>query len=338
MPVLTWWTPSAVKGSTYRILSQQGNEYSLGMKFNEEQVISEISSIFSPLNLKNPRVIIGIGDDAAVIATDQHSVITTDMAIEDVHFKREWSNAYEIGSKITVANLADVYAMGADPRYLVVALTLTGNEEMEWIKALAQGIADTASKSDAVVVGGDLSRAEKIMISITAVGTSRLHITRSGARVGDSIYVSALPGWSRAGFEIITRNLPESPAFAHALSQFKSPQLDPVVMRSFKSAHSLCDVSDSLMVQAEQMSKASLVSLEIDTKKIEKSDGFAHLAAVAETIGCDVWDLILGGGEDHVLLATGANLPGICIGRVVTGRGVKVLDMKKAPESWRHFN
>jgi thiamine-monophosphate kinase len=338
MPVLTWWTPSAVKGSTYRILSQQGNEYSLGMKFNEEQVISEISSIFSPLNLKNPRVIIGIGDDAAVIATDQHSVITTDMAIEDVHFKREWSNAYEIGSKITVANLADVYAMGADPRYLVVALTLTGNEEMEWIKALAQGIADTASKSDAVVVGGDLSRAEKIMISITAVGTSRLHITRSGARVGDSIYVSALPGWSRAGFEIISRNLPESPAFAHALSQFKSPQLDPVVMRSFKSAHSLCDVSDSLMVQAEQMSKASLVSLEIDTKKIEKCDGFADLAGVAETIGCDVWDLILGGGEDHVLLATGANLPGICIGRVVTGRGVKVLDMKKAPESWRHFN
>jgi thiamine-monophosphate kinase len=338
MPVLTWWTPSAVKGSTYRILSQQGNEYSLGMKFNEEQVISEISSIFSPLNLKNPRVIIGIGDDAAVIATDQHSVITTDMAIEDVHFKREWSNAYEIGSKITVANLADVYAMGADPLYLVVALTLTGNEEMEWIKALAQGIADTASKSDAVVVGGDLSRAEKIMISITAVGTSRLHITRSGARVGDSIYVSALPGWSRAGFEIISRNLPESPAFAHALSQFKSPQLDPVVMRSFKSAHSLCDVSDSLMVQAEQMSKASLVSLEIDTKKIEKCDGFADLAGVAETIGCDVWDLILGGGEDHVLLATGANLPGICIGRVVTGRGVKVLDMKKAPESWRHFN
>jgi thiamine-monophosphate kinase len=308
------------------------------MKFNEEQVISEISSIFSPLNQKNPRVIIGIGDDAAVIATDQHSVITTDMAIEDVHFKREWSSAYEIGSKITVANLADVYAMGADPRYLVVALTLTGNEEMEWIKALAQGIADTAAKSDAVVVGGDLSRAEKIMISITAVGTSRLHITRSGARIGDSIYVSALPGWSRAGFEIISRNLAESPAFAHALSQFKSPQLDPVVMRSFKSAHSLCDVSDSLMIQAEQMSKASLVTLEIDTKKIEKCDGFADLAAVAETIGCDVWDLILGGGEDHVLLATGANLPGICIGRVTTGRGVKVLDMKKAPDTWRHFN
>jgi thiamine-monophosphate kinase len=338
MPVLTWSTPFAVEGTKYRIWAAQGNEYSLGMKFNEEQVISEISSIFSPLNQKNPRVIIGIGDDAAVIATDQHSVITTDMAIEDVHFKREWSSAYEIGSKITVANLADVYAMGADPRYLVVALTLTGNEEMEWIKALAQGIADTASKSDAVVVGGDLSRAEKIMISITAVGTSRLHITRSGARVGDSIYVSALPGWSRAGFEIISRNLPESPAFAHALSQFKSPQLDPVVMRSFKSAHSLCDVSDSLMVQAEQMSKASLVTLEIDTKKIEKCDGFADLAAVAEIIGCDVWDLILGGGEDHVLLATGANLPGICIGRVVTGRGVKVLDMKKAPESWRHFN
>ena len=308
------------------------------MKFNEEQVISEISSIFSPLNQKNPRVIVGIGDDAAVVSTDQHSVITTDMAIEDVHFNREWSSAYEIGSKITVANLADVYAMGADPRYLVVALTLTGNEDMDWIKGLAQGIADTAAKSDAVVVGGDLSRADKVMISMTAIGASRLHITRAGARVGDSIYLSALPGWSRAGLEILTKNLPESPAYARALSQFKSPHLDPAVMRSFKSAHALCDVSDSLFVQAEQISKASSVGLEIDTKKIEKSDGFADLAALAQTIGCDVWDLVLGGGEDHVLLATGVNLPGISIGRVIEGSGVKVLEMKKAPESWRHFN
>ena len=308
------------------------------MKFNEEQVISEISSIFSPLNQKNPRVIVGIGDDAAVVSTDQHSVITTDMAIEDIHFNREWSSAYEIGSKITVANLADVYAMGADPRYLVVALTLTGNEDMDWIKGLAQGMADTAAKSDAVVVGGDLSRADKVMISMTAIGASRLHITRAGARVGDSIYLSALPGWSRAGLEILTKNLPESPAYARALSQFKSPHLDPAVMRSFKSAHALCDVSDSLFVQAEQISKASSVGLEIDTKKIEKSDGFADLAALAQTIGCDVWDLVLGGGEDHVLLATGVNLPGISIGRVIEGSGVKVLEMKKAPESWRHFN
>ena len=308
------------------------------MNFNEEQVISEISSIFSHSNNSNPAVIVGIGDDAAVVTTDHHSVITTDMAIEGVHFKREWSSAYEIGSKITVANLADVYAMGADPRYLVIALTLTGNEELSWIKELAQGIADTAAKSDSVVVGGDLSRAEQVMISMTAVGTSRLHITRSGAQLGDSVYVSALPGFSRAGFEILTKNLPHSPAFARALSQFKSPELDPALMRTFKSAHALCDVSDSLLVQAEQISKASSVAIEIDTKKIEKSDGFADLAAIAQTLDCDVWDLVLGGGEDHVLLATGVNLPGICIGRVIEGSGVKVLEMKKAPDSWRHFN
>ncbi len=308
------------------------------MNFNEEQVISEISSIFSPINQINPRVIIGIGDDAAVIETDQHSVITTDVAIEDVHFKREWSSAYEIGSKVTVANLADVYAMGADPQYLVVALTLTGNEKMEWIKELARGIADTAAQSNAVVVGGDLSRADKIMISVTVLGTSQLHVTRKGARVGDSVYVSALPGWSRAGFEILSKNLPESSAFVHALSQFKSPHLDPAVMRSFKGAHALCDVSDSLIVQAEQMSKASSVAFEIDTNLIQKCEGFADLAGVAATIGCDVWDLVLGGGEDHVLLATGINLPGICIGRIKAGSGVEVLEMKKAPDTWRHFN
>ena len=308
------------------------------MNFNEEQVISEISSIFSHSNKSNPAVIVGIGDDAAVVTTDHHSVITTDMAIQGVHFKCEWSSAYEIGCKITVANLADIYAMGADPRYLVVALTLTGNEELSWIKELAQGIADTAAKSDSVVVGGDLSRAEQIMISMTAVGTSRLHITRSGAQVGDSIYVSALLGFSRAGFEILSKKLPHSPAFVRALSQFKSPELDPALMRSFKSAHALCDVSDSLLIQAEQISKASSVAFEIDTKKIEKGDGFTDLAEVAQSLGCDVWDLILAGGEDHVLLATGVNLPGICIGRVIEGSGVKVLEMKKAPDSWRHFN
>ncbi|MGI9144383.1 MAG: thiamine-phosphate kinase [Candidatus Planktophila sp.] len=307
------------------------------MNFNEEQVLSLISSVFSPRNQKNPRVIVGIGDDAAVIATEKHSVITTDMAVEDVHFKREWSSAYEIGSKITVANLADIYAMGADPSYLVVALTLTGNEDIDWIKELAQGIADTAAASDSVVVGGDLSRGVKIMISMTAVGSSRLHITRSGARVGDSIYLSALPGWSRAGYEILAKNFPHLPLHSPAITQFKSPVLNPILMRSFKSSHALCDISDSLIIQAEQISKASGVKLCIDSRKIEQSEGFADLAAVAHSIDCDVWDLIAGGGEDHVLLATGVNLPGICIGVVGEGSGVEFSEMKKAPESWRHF-
>ena len=129
-----------------------------------------------------------------------------------------------------------------------------------------------------------------------------------------------------------------SKVFERALTQFKSPELLPSLMRSFKSAHSLCDISDSFMEQAEQMSRASAVEFEIDIKKFERAEGFADLAAVAHAIGCDVWDLVLAGGEDHVLLATGVNLPGICIGRVLEGSGVKVLEMKKAPDTWRHFN
>jgi thiamine-monophosphate kinase len=109
-------------------------------------------------------------------------------------------------------------------------------------------------------------------------------------------------------------------------------------MRSFKSAHALCDVSDSLLIQAEQISKASGVSLIIDSRKIEKAEGFADLSAVAHSIGLDIWDLIAGGGEDHVLLATGVNLPGICIGEVRAGTGVNFPEMKKAPDTWRHFN
>ena len=176
------------------------------------------------------------------------------------------------------------------------------------------------------------------MISITAIGSSRLHITRSGARPGDSIYLSALPGWSRAGFEILSKNLTDAPAHARALSQFRSPELNPAMMRSFKGAHALCDISDSLFIQAEQISKASGVNLTIDSSKIERAEGFADLAAVARSIDCDVWELISGGGEDHVLLATGINLPGICIGEVRKGSGVTFPEMKKAPDTWRHFN
>jgi thiamine-monophosphate kinase len=152
------------------------------------------------------------------------------------------------------------------------------------------------------------------------------------------VYVSALPGWSRAGFEILSKKMSEFPGSSRAISQFKSPDLDPALMQKFKSAHALCDISDSLFVQADQMSKASSVSLEIDTHKIELCEGFKELQEVALAIGIDVWDLILGGGEDHVLLATGENLAGTCVGRVTKGSGVKVLEMKKAPDIWRHFN
>jgi thiamine-monophosphate kinase len=151
------------------------------MNFDEASVISALARIFGGTQRG---VEIGIGDDAAVVKTTERTVITTDMAVEGTHFKSNWSSAFDIGRKIAAANLADVYAMGGTPKYLVAAVTLTGSESMEWIEDLAEGIAHEARSCGAYVVGGDLAKGPCIVIAITAIGEVDHPITRSGAQVG----------------------------------------------------------------------------------------------------------------------------------------------------------
>lgn len=306
------------------------------MKFDEASVIEALAAIFG----RNHRgVEVGIGDDAAVVATSPKTVITTDMAVEGTHFSTQWSNAFDIGRKITAANLADVYAMGGSPRYLVAAVTLTGDESMEWIEELAEGIAHEAISCGAFVVGGDLAKGPCKVISLTAVGEIDTAIVRSGARIGDSIYISSLPGWSAAGLYLADREL-ESDLAIHAFSEYCAPTVDYVSAVQFSNAGatSMCDISDALIIQAKQMAAASDTAFEFDQAAIVQHPEFSTLAELAESYGVDVWQWIFAGGEDHVFLATGKDLDGFCIGSVVEGAGLLGVEMKKAPETWRHFN
>ncbi len=306
------------------------------MTLNEAQIIGVLAEIFG----SNHRgVQVGIGDDAAVVATGEHTVITTDMAVEGTHFNCQWSGAFEIGRKITAANLADIYAMGATPTYLVVAVTLSGDESMEWISELAQGIKHEASSCGAVVVGGDLARGAIKVISMSALGEVEKAVTRSGAQVGDSIYVSSLPGWSAAGLSCIEKS-ELNDLESYAVEEFCSPTLDYSMAVAFahKGAHAMCDVSDALVIQAEQLAQASGVQLVFDAAAFKASEEFAQLSELAEASGVDVWQWIFAGGEDHVFLATGKDLPGLFVGVVKTGSGVIGLEMKKAPDTWRHFS
>ena len=306
------------------------------MTLNEAQIIGVLAEIFGT---NHRGVQVGIGDDAAVVATGEHTVITTDMAVEGTHFNCQWSGAFEIGRKITAANLADIYAMGATPTYLVVAVTLSGDESMEWISELAQGIKHEASSCGAVVVGGDLARGAIKVISMSALGEVEKAVTRSGAQVGDSIYVSSLPGWSAAGLSCIEKS-ELSDLESYAVEEFCSPTLDYSMAVAFahKGAHAMCDVSDALVIQAEQLAQASGVQLVFDAEAFKTSEEFAQLSELAEASGVDVWQWIFAGGEDHVFLATGKDLPGLCVGVVKTGSGVIGLEMKKAPDTWRHFS
>ena len=306
------------------------------MNFDEAGVIKALARIFGQTHRG---VEIGIGDDGAVVATTEKTVITTDIAVEGTHFSTSWSSAFEIGRKVTAANLADVYAMGGSPRYLVVAVTLTGEETMEWIEELAEGIAHEASSCGAYVVGGDLAKGPCKSIAIMAIGETDRAILRSGAQIGDSIYISSLPGWSAAGLSVIEKDL-DSDLAHHAISEFCAPTVDYVSAVQFSNAkaNALCDISDALVIQAEQMAAASGICFSFDQQLIAAHPEFDSLKELAEISGVEVWQWVLAGGEDHVFLATGKDLDGFCVGTVIAGSGVIGLDMKKAPDTWRHFN
>jgi thiamine-monophosphate kinase len=301
--------------------------------FSEAQVIARLREIFAS---PDPRIEVGIGDDAAVVTGEKRQVMTTDMAVEGVHFRTDWSTAFEIGRKVTAANAADILAMGGVPDYLLVAVALTGSESMEWISDLARGVKFEADLAGLQIIGGDISRSEKVIISMTAVGQCAKPILRSGAEPGDGIYLSSLTGWSAAGLALLKSKVPATSAvMQNALSEFKSPTIDYGFDSS--KATAMCDISDSIIEQASQVATASQVQLQFDEKLLAKSEEFSSLQSLAAELKIDVWQLIFGGGEDHVLFATGTDLPGVRIGEVSSGLGLSGIPAIESDRVWSHF-
>ena len=301
--------------------------------FSEAQVIARLREIFAS---PDPRIEVGIGDDAAVVTGEKRQVMTTDMVVEGVHFRTDWSTAFEIGRKVTAANAADILAMGGVPDYLLVAVALTGSESMDWISDLARGVKFEAELAGLQIIGGDISKSENVIISMTAIGHCAKPILRSGAKPGDGIYLSSLTGWSAAGLALLKSKVPATSAVMQkALSEFKSPTIDYGFDSS--KATAMCDISDSIIEQASQVATASQVQLHFDEKLIARSEEFSSLQSLAAELKIDVWLWIFGGGEDHVLFATGADLPGVRIGEVLSGSGLSGIPAIESDRVWSHF-
>ncbi len=287
------------------------------------------------------QVQVGIGDDAAVIkSSDNKLVATVDMAVEDIHFNKKWSTPFQIGAKLTTANLADIFAMGAIPKYLLVAAGISELNNSETVTELAKGIRSVADKFEVTVIGGDLSKSEKMTLSITALGElSDQPILRSGARVGDLIYLSSLTGLSAAGLAILNRELdrPRYVVEAHLNPKLVAPE------KLIKVATSMCDVSDGLATDASHLSYASNVNFNLSKDLISQAADFKDLAELAKELSEDVFDWILTGGEDHFFLATvgkenESNELGIQIGSVGKGEGKLLLDGVEIKKTgYQHF-
>ena len=305
----------------------------------EEEVLTRVRAIFDSSKTNGSviaNIVIGNGDDGAVVKLDEGlTILSTDMAVENIHFRRTWSSPQEIGRKITAANLADICAMGGWPEYLLVAVAFP-KDYLNELEALARGIAEEAKKVGASVIGGDLSGASEIVISITAVGRTMRAITRSGAQVGDVVMISHLPGWSKVGLEILSRDLKHvSESSQRALMQHRAPQIDYSKYRQkYDALNSATDISDGLLIDAGHIARASGVALNLQSTLIEKVEGFAALYKLAQEFATGEssgMDFVLNGGEDHVLLVT-TSTPEKCegffeIGRVEQGEGV-LLDGK----------
>ena len=303
----------------------------------ESELLAALTRIFS--RGTDDAVIVGIGDDAAVVkASLTPLALATDMAVEGTHFNRNWSSLYEIGAKVTAANLADIFAMGGQPEYLLVAAALPKNFTVEEIEELALGIYDEAASVGALVVGGDLTYSERIVISISVFGSVARPLLRSGAHVGDRVLLSRLTGESAAGLAILQRGILDGDSAEH-----RNPTVEYEKAQAISSiAHSLTDVSDGLISELSQIADASHVQIEIDRELLQSSEGFSRLASLATEHGCDVWEWILHGGEDHVFLATvpsGVTVPSgfIEIGRVVAGSRVLVDGFIAEHQGFTHF-
>jgi thiamine-monophosphate kinase len=306
---------------------------------SEEQIIEQLQRLFAtnfPADIE-----VGIGDDAAVLLGIKNKLVaTTDMAVEDVHFNLNWSSPFQIGAKLTTANLADLFAMGATPKYLLVAAALPNEISENFVSELANGIRSVADQFNVAVVGGDLSRSAKVALTITAFGDlAGTAITRDGAKVGDQIYVSELPGLSAAGYAILNRGL-DRPRYV--VQAHLNPKLIPPT-QLIKVATALCDISDGISIDGSNIAKASKVNFSLDKELIRVANGFSDLAELATELNEDVFDWILNGGEDHFFLAAVnpeniSGLSAIKIGEVVAGNGKVLLDGQEIKRAgYQHF-
>jgi thiamine-monophosphate kinase len=314
---------------------------------SEDQLIVAIRRVLSGAG---PEVVVGPGDDAAVLAAGSGEIVlTADAMIEGVHFDRAITSARDLGYKAVMASLSDVAAMGASPRAALVTLALTPELDAAWVMELYGGMRQACDEHALWLVGGDLARSEQIAISVTVSGevAPGRAVTRAGARAGDVLAVTGALGGSASGLRVARSGRVRGDtdrALLHAHLRPTARVGEGAVLARL-GATAMMDVSDGLAMDLTRLASASGVSAVIRLPDIPVAEGATR-------------DDALGGGEDYELLVA---LPGeeafaaaavelretygtslTAIGSIGPGEGVDAVgedgvERPLEPTGWDHF-
>lgn len=253
-------------------------------------------------------VVIGIGDDAAVVAPvrNQLDVLTTDAAVEGVHFDRRFMPAAAIGHRVLAANLSDLAAMGAEPRLALLSLVLPDALPLAELDALLDGFMDLAARTGTALVGGNVTRSPgPLVIDVTLTGAAKRRkvLTRGGARPGDELFVTGSVGAAAAGLAWLTAHpggSPDDPDVRAAVERFLRPEprlrMGRLAGRT-RAASAAMDLSDGLADAVRQVAEACGTGARLDAAALPIHPGAAAVFGPAAAL-----EAALSGGEDYELL------------------------------------
>ncbi len=287
-------------------------------------------------------VVIGPGDDGGVVAAgDGRVVVSTDMLVEGRHFRLDWSTPHDVGRKAVAQNAADIEAMGARITAFVVALGAPAHTPAEQVSALADGMWDEAARVGAGIVGGDLVASPHWVVSVTVLGDlgGRAPVLRSGARPGSQLAAMGYLGWSAAGYALWDNGISRFDELRRC-HLVPCPPYGQGRAAAEAGASAMIDISDGLVGDLRHVAEASGVSIDLSTDALSADN--EALADAAEAVGADPWEWVLGGGEDHALVAAFAGpIPAgwRVIGRVLDGPSDVFVDGEpwQGTAGWQSF-
>ncbi len=307
-----------------------------------------IAECFSQAGRSRADVIIGVGDDGAVLQVRDgfDLVVTTDTMVEGVHFFPD-VDPRALGHKLVAVNVSDLAAMGAEPSWLSLAITLPKVDPV-WLQAFAEGLSETADYYNCQLVGGDTTRGP-LTLTVIAKGLvpRGKALTRAGAKVGDYLYVTGTLGDAALGLKLVQNQVEVSKKHrAHILQRFHYPTARVALGQALRTiASSAMDISDGLCGDLPHILQRSKVGAIVDVSKIPMSQALKDSCDWQSAVQC-----ALSGGEDYELLFTvpenkrGAldvllspyGVPVTCIGRITGLAGKLELKQGDAPFAYQH--